>query len=232
MPPGADVDDGASAAPLGLGAAGFPSAAISPVAAPDPPDCPAPGDGCFGDDAAGTGRVGALAAPSFAAEPLPDGAPDPRDSLGPDEAGTGLVGAVAEPALPPEAPGPEEVAGSEGVPGREGVLAGPGRVGALDPDELGPDDEGNGRVASAAPSFAPAPAPEELPGPDRVPELVAGPGREGAPRSEGLGEVGVRSAGAAGRGSAAASAGRPGFCAGLFSSFGSDTYNPSVGRNS
>ncbi|MEV5833061.1 hypothetical protein [Nocardia sp. NPDC052112] len=212
------------------------------------------------DDAVGTGRVGALAAPS---EPVPDDAPDPGDTLGPDAADAGRGAAVPE-AAPPEAADPEEVPGLEAVPGCEGVPepAGPGRVGALDPDELGTDDERNGRVASAAPSGAPAatgvPVPSAGPGrvgafgpevelgpdgagmrrvaaasaPEAVPEPSAEPGREGAPDpgSAGLGDAGVRSAGAAERGSA--SAGRPGFRAGLFSSFGSDTYNPSLGRNS
>ncbi|MEV4241255.1 hypothetical protein AB0J47_39515 [Nocardia sp. NPDC049737] len=161
---------------------------------------PAP-PGADGDDGALTappGWPGAAGFPSAAMSPV--AAPDPPDCPAPvggcfgnDGDGIGRVGA-AGPRSPAAFPVPE---------------------GALDPDEPGPDDDGNGRVASAAPSFAPAPAPDEVP--------AAGPGREGAPDPvDSVDDAGFRSVGVAGRGSAAA-AGRPGFRAGLFSSFGSDT---------
>ncbi len=245
--PGAD-DGVLTARPDSVGAAGLPSAAISPVDAPDTPDWPALVGGCFGSDGAGIGRVGAAAARACAAfpdpggvvdpgdaegtgrvgalalpsEPLPGLAPDPGDTFGPDEGGTGRV-VAAEVAPSPEAVGPQKVPGRAGVPE---PAAGRGRVGASGPEvALGPDEAG---IRSVAPASSPEPVPEPSVRPSR-----AGPSAPGdLPGSGGLGDdVGVLSAGAAGCGSAAASPGWPGFRAGLFWSFGSDTYNPSLGRN-
>ncbi|MEV4129670.1 hypothetical protein [Nocardia sp. NPDC049707] len=101
------------------------AAARCSSAFPDPDGASAP------DDAAGAGRVGELAEPSFAVEPPPGVAPDPGETFAPDEVDAGRVAAVAEPALCPAAPA---------EPAAE-----PGRTGALDPEtEPGPDGAGNG----------------------------------------------------------------------------------------